>query len=119
MDERTVRAHIDRLKKGGYIVVKHAPYGLIITVLNSMKFGIWKPSRRSDRNSLPEQYRSEENCREVGQITARGRKESSEVIKTQQDAAQNAAVGPTRAASTGSMWKLLGSYHPMGSPRFQ
>lgn len=118
MNERTARAHIDRLKKAGYIIVKHAPYGLIITVLNSMKFGIWKPSVRSDRNARPHNQRSEENSEDVGKTTARGRKESSDVIKTQQDAAIDAAE-KTTAATHANPWNLLGTGVPMGSSKLQ
>jgi hypothetical protein len=119
MNERTTRAHIDRLKNGGYITVKHAPYGLIITILNSLKFGIWSPSKRSDRNARAEEDRSEENGVEVGKKPAGGRKEPSDVIKTQQDATEDAAVNATPAAGTLNLWNPLGVQIPRGSPRFQ
>ena len=44
--ERTVRRHLHRLSENGYITLKLASYGFIITVTNSCKFGIW----RSDKN---------------------------------------------------------------------
>ena len=103
--ERTARAHIDRLKKNGYLTVTLAPYGLIIRVLNSMKFGIWRPSNRSDRNALPQDQRSEENYGEVGRKTVGGWKESSDVISTQQDSAQNAVAEPL---ATSDLWNLIG-----------
>jgi DNA-binding transcriptional ArsR family regulator len=113
MDERSVRNHLDRLRRGGYIHVKHAPYGLLITVLNSMKFGIWKPSNRSDRNTRPDGERSEKIPGEVGKKVPRGRKEPSDVIKTQQTQYKHAA-----AAAGENVWSFLG-IAPCGNPEFQ
>ena len=48
--ERTVRRHLKRLMKHGYIELKRAPYGVVIIVTNSRKFHIWS-SDKNDRLS--------------------------------------------------------------------
>jgi hypothetical protein len=51
--ERTVRRHLHRLATNGYLALKRSPYGFVIAVLNSRKFGIW----RSDKVGHPERPR--------------------------------------------------------------
>jgi hypothetical protein len=53
--ERTVRRHLERLAKCGYLELKRAPYGVVITVTNSRKFGIWSPVKNGplDRTKMP------------------------------------------------------------------
>jgi hypothetical protein len=78
-----------------------------------MKFGIWKPSKRSERNIRPEEERSEKIPGEVGKKIPTGRKESSYVIKTQQTQHKHAA-----AAAGDHVWKFL-EIAPCGNPEFQ
>jgi DNA-binding transcriptional ArsR family regulator len=41
-DRETVRRHLKKLEQAGYIRTRRTPYGQIIEVFNSKKFGIWK-----------------------------------------------------------------------------
>jgi hypothetical protein len=41
-DRETVRRHLKKLERDGYICMRRTPYGQIIEVFNSKKFGIWK-----------------------------------------------------------------------------
>ena len=43
---RTVRRHLDMLD-GSYIARRRTPYGFVIHVLNSKKFGIWSTQKES------------------------------------------------------------------------
>ena len=40
-DHETVRRHLKKLEAGNYISLLRTPYGQIIKVMNSKKFGIW------------------------------------------------------------------------------
>lgn len=40
--KETVRRHLKKLADGKYIRMRRTPYGQVIEVLNSKKFGIWK-----------------------------------------------------------------------------
>jgi hypothetical protein len=57
MGEHSVRRHCDLLEKGGYIRRRRTPYGFVIDVLNSHKFGIWH-ARAKVKNGRPYQSRS-------------------------------------------------------------
>jgi hypothetical protein len=48
--ERTIRRHLERLARHGYIRLKRTPYGFVITVAKSRKFNIW----RSVKNGHPD-----------------------------------------------------------------
>jgi DNA-binding transcriptional ArsR family regulator len=106
--ERTTRSHLAKLEAQKYIKRKLAPYGHVISVLNSNKFGIWSPSKRS-----------ENSCREVGKYLPRGRKETSDLIKTQQDAAiKTAAAASISPKPEDSVWSFLG-IEPCGPISFR
>jgi len=44
-DKETVRRHLKKLEAERYIEVRRTPYGQVIKVLNSRKFGIWKKQK--------------------------------------------------------------------------
>jgi hypothetical protein len=50
-DKETVRRHVKRLADKKVIGTRRTPYGLVIEVLNSMKFGVWSPHRRSTQTA--------------------------------------------------------------------
>src|SRR5262249_10396772 len=54
-NRETVLTHIDSREKENYIRRRRTPYGHVIEVLNSRKFGIWKHPREKQQNvvSLP------------------------------------------------------------------
>jgi hypothetical protein len=55
--KETVRRHMDSLEKENYIRRRRTPYGHVIEVLNSRKFGIWKHPKEKPQNdvSLPQE----------------------------------------------------------------
>lgn len=118
--EKTVRSHLGQLEANGYIDRKLAPYGFVIRVLKSRKFGIWRPHGRSEKSSQP-------GASEVGTGLPTTRQGSSELsdnnIRPKRDAAINAALdaadSPASSLETPAPWKALGSDLPMGVPRFQ
>jgi hypothetical protein len=57
-DEKTVRDNLTRLAKGKYVIRRRTPYGFVVGVSNSRKFGIWQSREtgekaRSDRKKGP------------------------------------------------------------------
>jgi hypothetical protein len=46
--KETARRHFKKLEKEGYIRTRRTPYGQVIEVLNSRKFGIWKPKKKPE-----------------------------------------------------------------------
>lgn len=51
-NRETVRRHMDLLEKANYIRRRRTPYGCLIEVLNSCKFGIWKHSKEKPQNEV-------------------------------------------------------------------
>jgi hypothetical protein len=47
VDEDTVRINLKKLKGEGYLRLRRTPYGQVIEVTNSLKFGIWTPCERT------------------------------------------------------------------------
>jgi len=43
--KETVRRHMDSLERENYIRRRRTPFGHVIEVLNSRKFGIWKKEK--------------------------------------------------------------------------
>jgi hypothetical protein len=52
-DRETIRRHLKRLEVGKYIRTRRTPYGQVIEVLNSRKFGIWRKEKPQSAASLP------------------------------------------------------------------
>ena len=51
-NRETVRRHLDSLETENYIRRRRTPYGHVIEVLNSRKFGIWKHSKEKPQNDV-------------------------------------------------------------------
>jgi len=116
-DKETVRRHLKNLADENYIRVRRTPYGQIIEVLNSKKFGIWRKEKPQNAVSPPEEKlipESEKPILEPEKLQNAVSKEDAAV--TQQEDAAVAA-----APFTGDLnpWKVLGRDLPMGSSRFQ
>jgi hypothetical protein len=47
LDEDTVRINLKKLQEEGYLRLRRTPYGQVIEVMNSLKFGIWAPCERT------------------------------------------------------------------------
>jgi hypothetical protein len=118
--EKTVRSHLDRLEANGYIDRKLAPYGFVIRVLKSHKFGIWRSHQRSEKSSQPVASEAGTGLPTTWQSSS---EPSEENIQPKRDAATNAALDaadcPASALEDLTSWKALGSDLPMGTPRFQ
>ncbi len=74
---RTVKQNLRRLTTEGYLKLRRTPYGNVIQVMNSSKFGIWAPHERSEE-SIPSGHR------EVKTSSLPEVKNSSRTKKTQQ-----------------------------------
>ena len=57
VDEQTVRINLKKLKEEGYLRLRRTPYGQVIEVMNSLKFGIWAPCKRT--NKKPRSFTAE------------------------------------------------------------
>jgi hypothetical protein len=115
--KETVRRHMDALEKENFIRRRRTPYGHVIEVLNSHKFGIWKKEKPQNDVSLPQEkpiYGSEEPI--GGSEKPKNNINKEDAAVTQQ---KDAAVRATAAPDSLNPWKVLGSALPMGSPKFQ
>ena len=74
---RTVKQNLRRLTTEGYLKLRRTPYGNVIQVMNSSKFGIWAPHKRSEE-SIPSGHG------EVKSSSPPEGKNSSRTKKTQQ-----------------------------------
>lgn len=115
--KETVRRHMDTLEKENFIRRRRTPYGHVIEVLNSRKFGIWKKEKPQNDVSLPQEKPIHGSQKPIG-----GSEKPKDSIN-KEDAAvtqhKDAAVRPAAAPNFLNTWKALGSDLPMGSPRFQ
>jgi hypothetical protein len=103
-DEWTVRQHFKKLEEGRYVKRRRTPYGYVIYVVKSRKFGVWHGHRRS---RVIEQ-----------EIGATPLKRSWENPRNKEDAAitqQPAAAGPYQEDS---VWDYL-KIQPCGPREFQ
>jgi hypothetical protein len=114
-DKETVRRHLKKLVDGKYIRARRTPYGQVIEVLNSKKFGIWGKQKPHFAVSPP----GEKPTGESEKLTYESEKPQSAVSKEDHviDHAIEAAA-EKGAASADPVWKLLGS-PPLGTPAFQ
>jgi hypothetical protein len=103
-DKETVRRHLKNLADENYIRVRRTPYGQVIEVLNSRKFGIWRKEKPQNTVSLPREkpiHEPEKPIHEPEKPQNAVSKEDSAVTQ-QEDAA---AEPPARNSE---LWNLLG-----------
>jgi hypothetical protein len=117
-NEKTVRDNLIKLREGKYITLRRTPYGFVIGVSNSKKFGIWRSKESGEK------ARSDNRERRKGPITPEKSSDlTGEKLRNKEDAAVDATVDAAVAAAPPTdglnPWKVLGSDLPMGSPRFQ
>lgn len=93
VDEETVKRNLQRLSKKGYIQLCRTPYGRVIQVMNSLKFGIWVPHKRSYRNVASVSERGYKNVasepREATKVLPPEATEMWRTKKTQQSTRSN------------------------------
>jgi hypothetical protein len=49
-EERLARCNLQKLQRQGYVQLRRTPYGQVIEVPNSFKFGIWGEQKRTDNS---------------------------------------------------------------------
>jgi hypothetical protein len=95
LDGKTVLRHLELLEEKKYIRRRRTAYGHVFEVCNSRKFGIWSPSKRSDKNVLSGGERSDKNESQIGQnCPNRSDKNVTNKEDAAVDAAKNAASMP-------------------------
>jgi hypothetical protein len=117
--KETVRRHMDALERENFIRRRRTPYGHVIEVLNSHKFGIWKHSKEKPQNdvSLPQEKPIHGSEKPIG-----GSEKPKNSINKEDSAVtqhKDAAVEAPSPLNALNPWELLGSDLPMGSTRFQ
>lgn len=115
-NRETVRRHMDILEQENYIRRRRTPYGHVIEVLNSRKFGIWKKEKpQNDASPTLEKH-------EFVQEKPKSVQEKHGFVVYKEDAAetqQKDAASKPSAPDPLNPWKVLGSDLPMGSLKFQ
>jgi hypothetical protein len=116
-NRETVRRHLDSLEKENFIRRRRTPYGHVVEVLNSRKFGIWKKEKpQNDVSPVAEKHG-------FVQEKPKSVQEKHGFVVYKEDAAgtqqKDAAVTAAPPFENLNPWKVLGSDLPMGSPRFQ
>lgn len=89
----SARAHLSTLERECYIVRTRTPYGQVIRVRNSRKFGIWKTSERVTKTCESHGRESQKPVTQTHKNLVPESQKTVDVIKTQQYAAIDAAVG--------------------------
>ena len=79
---RTIKQNLRRLTTEGYLTLRRTPYGNVIQVVNSSKFGIWAPHKRREE-SIPSGHE------EVKNTSPPEVKNTSRTKKTQQNTRSN------------------------------
>jgi DNA-binding MarR family transcriptional regulator len=114
-DKETVRRHLKHLAGEKYIRVRRNPYGQIIEVLNSKKFGIWRKEKPQNAVSLPQEkliHESEKLIHESEKPQNAVSKEDSAVTQQEDAAARHAAGGS-------GLWNLIGVRPEKMPPEFR
>lgn len=111
MGEHTIRRHCDALEERNYIRRRRTPYGFVIEVLRSRKFGIWSPrgsvksGQSFARDSVQKRPASASNLAELTGKNGRNK----------EDAAVDAAVA---ALPRSPLWEEIGVNPKSLAPEF-
>jgi hypothetical protein len=110
INESTARRDLKHLDREGYVRLRRTPYGLVIEVCNSCKFGIWSGHKRSGENARTGGERSGKSDGQIGQKCP---ERSGENARNKEDAARNAArrqqqpAAPLTSNPEVSVWGFL------------
>jgi hypothetical protein len=114
-DKETVRRHLKKLVDGKYIRMHRTPYGQVIEVFNSKKFGIWKKQKLQNTVSLPPEkhiHEPEKLKFESEKLQNAVSKEDSAVTQ-QEDSAVRAAPCPVWKATGVDPMRLPGPFRKL------
>jgi len=117
--DRSVRRHLKRLVTHGFLRHKRTPYGAVLSVLNSRKFGIWRSTLTGQNGSSIAKRLAESGQRDRTILPERLPQTGRNKEDKTEDIALDAAVSAALAMDDLAPWKALGSQLPMGVPRFQ
>jgi hypothetical protein len=144
-DKETVRRHLKNLAAENYIRVRRTPYGQIIEVLNSKKFGIWRKEKPQNTVSPPIEkpiHESEKPIHEhekpqnaVSKEDSAGTQQEDSAVRdacpvwTETGVAANSVPGPFRKlcedlwpTRSGTIFEFMGfvldAWHALGSDRY-
>ena len=112
-DKESVRRHLKKLEKDKYIRMRRTPYGQVIEVLNSKKFGIWgkeKPQSGVSPGVEKPTYESEKPIGESEKPQSAVSKEDHAITMQEEAAAGRAAAA--------TAWNWIG-IQPCGPTPFQ
>ena len=97
--KETVRRHMQGLDEAGYIRRRRTPYGYVIEVPNSLKFGIWKKENSQNNVSLPREKHIYEPETRIGGVQKPKRNRNKE---------DSAGTQQKDSAAAGSVWAETG-----------
>jgi hypothetical protein len=101
--KETVRRHMDTLEREKFIRRRRTPYGHVIEVLNSRKFGIWKKEKPQNDVSLTE----EKPIHGSEKPTGGSEKPKNSINKEDAAVTQHKDAAVTRLGSS-PLWSLIG-----------
>jgi hypothetical protein len=104
---RSIRRDLDRLR-GRYLRLQWTPFGYVIHVLNSRKFGLWRPW-----NSPARSGQAQANL--AGLLARSGRSKEDPAVDPAEKQQQTAAA----ASPNLEAWTGIGLDQPVGDPAFR
>lgn len=110
--KETVRRHMDALEKENFIRRRRTPYGHVIEVLNSRKFGIWKRPQEKPQNDVSPPIEKPI----YGSEKPTGRLEKPKNSINKEDAAVDSTEDAAVAAA--AAWRAIGT-DKLGTPQFR
>jgi hypothetical protein len=112
----SVRRHMMELEAERYIRRRRTPYGSVIEVLNSLKFGIWKRGEKPKIDtSLALEIPKIDTSLPLEKPT--GGYQIPKIVVSKEDTAVDAAVRDA-AEDAASAWRAIGT-DKLGTPRFR
>jgi hypothetical protein len=106
------RKHLRTLRDEKYIRTRRTPYGLVIDVLHSKKFGIWRKEKQPTGVSQPERYNPQ-----LSPIQLKVANKEDSAVERQQEAAAAPASTTTHNPEE-SVWTFL-KIQPCGPTSFR
>jgi hypothetical protein len=112
-DQESTRRHLQKLKDEKYLRMRRTPYGQVIEVLHSKKFGIWHKKKPQNTVSPPER-----NCFFVDEKPQNAGSKEDSAVERQQKAAAAAPHVTSNLEPENSVWTFL-EIQPCGPPSYR